>query len=101
MKSETVDCSAELEILQGKGCSKLLLAILRQAVDDAKYLTKKGIIQNGEIVVTKIPKSLNITIPEVHYLLNFFKDETLSILLSFIGVSVEPKIFRNKLNFNW
>jgi len=93
----------DMNALNGKGIRNLVIAIVQQAVDDVKALTQAGVVQNGRIVMSTMPRKVceGMTIPEVKDTLYFFEDANISRYLSLGGIDIEPKVIRSKLGFNW
>lgn len=77
--------------------------VIRRAVEDAKDLSRAGVLVHGHLAVDKMPRRLceGMTIAEAKELLLFFKDENLGLLLQVSGIDIEPKRIRAKIGFDW
>lgn len=93
---------ADASRMSDKGIHRLLVGergIIKQAVEDYKDLVRSGVIVDGKLAVTQMPRKVcdGITIPEVKDLIAFFKDENIGILLGLGGINIEPHRFRKQL----
>jgi len=89
-----------------KGISNLFageFGVIRMAVDDAKTLTKAGVLVDGHLAVTEMPgrHCEGMTLPEVKELLVSLEDKNLGLLLTFGNINIKPKKIRRKLGFSW
>lgn len=94
--------------LDNNGIQRLVVAIIKQAIEDLRLLKRANVIVNGKVSESLpinnrghliMPRKVGVEmgLKEARETLEFFKDENIGVLLRLGGIEIEPCRFRAKL----